>query len=54
MKTKTIYYAYVQQLEVPAELTDKEIDDFVFSSIDPGVDFMWSESPDLFDLEKYC
>ena len=53
-KTKTIYYAFVQKLEVPENLTDAEVDDYVFKHITPGVDYMWSEEPDLFDLEKYC
>ena len=53
-KTKTIYYAFVQKLEVPENLTEKEIDDFIFEKIGPEADYMWSEEPDLFDLEKYC
>ncbi len=53
-KTKTIYYAFVQKMEVPENLTEKEIDDFVFKKIKAGADYMWSEEPDLFDLEKYC
>ena len=53
-KTKTIYYAFVQAIEVPEDLTETEIDDIVFKHITPGVDYMWSEEPDLFDFEKYC
>ena len=53
-KTKTIYYALVQKMEVPENLTDKEIDDFVFKKIAHGTDYMWSDKPDLFDFENYC
>lgn len=51
---KTIYYAFVQKVEVPENLTEEEIDKFVFEKIAAGADYMWSEEPDLFDLEKYC
>ena len=51
---KTIYYAFVQKLEVPENLTDGEIDRLVFESIESGADYMWSDEPDLFDFEKYC
>ena len=51
---KTIYYAFVQKIEVPENLTEKEIDAFIFNSIEPGTDYIWSEEPDLFDLDKYC
>ena len=50
---KTIYYAVVQKIEVPDNLTDKEIDNLIFEKVGPEADFMWSEKPDLFDLEKY-
>jgi thiamine biosynthesis protein ThiC len=52
-KTKTIYYAFIQAIEVPENLTEAEIDDFVFKQITPGVDYMWSDEPDLFDLDKH-
>ena len=51
---KTIYYAFVQKIEVPENLSEEEIDNFVFKHITPGADYMWSEKPDLFNLEKYC
>ena len=51
---KTIYYAFVQKIEVPENLTEEEIDKFIFETIGPETDYMWSEEPDLFDLEKYC
>ena len=53
-KTKTIYYAFVQKMEVPENLTDEEIDDLIFKKITPGADYMWSDKPDLFDFENYC
>lgn len=51
---KTIYYAFVQKLEVPENLTEKEIDAFIFEKVGPKTDYMWSDEPGLFDLEKYC
>ena len=51
---KTIYYAFVQKIEVPDGLTEKEIDDLVFEHLIDQVkepaDYMWSEEPDLFDF----
>ena len=52
--TKTIYYAFVQKMEVPENLTDEEIDDLIFKKITPGADYMWSDKSDLFDFENYC
>jgi hypothetical protein len=52
--TKTIYYAIVQKLEVPVDATEKEIDDIVCQQLTEPADYMWSDEPDLFDLEKYC
>lgn len=52
--TKTIYYAIVQKLEVPVDATEQEIDDIVCQQLTEPVDYMWSDEPDLFDLEKYC
>ena len=52
-QTKTIYYAFVQKLEVPENLTDGEIDRLVFESIEPGADYMWSEKSDLFELDHF-
>ena len=51
---KTIYYAFVQKIEVPENLSEEEIDNLVFEAIEPGTDYIWSEESDLFDLEKYC
>lgn len=53
-KTKTVYYAFVQKLEVPENLTEKEIDELVFRHLKEPADYLWSEKPDLFDFEKYC
>ena len=42
---KTIYYAFVQKLEVPDTLTEEEIDNLVFQQL-PGsapLDYVWSE-----------
>ena len=54
---KTIYYAFVQKIEVPDDLTEEEIDDLVFKQlldqVKVSTDYMWSEEPDLFDFEKY-
>ncbi len=52
-KTKTIYYAFVQKLEVPENLTEEEIDDFVFNHTfnkndEMPADYIWSEKPNLF------
>ena len=52
--TKTIYYAFVQKMEVPLEASEREIDEMVCKSLTEPADYMWSEEPDLFDLEKYC
>jgi hypothetical protein len=41
--TKTIYYAFVQELEVPVEATEEEIDDLVFQQFEQPVDYIWSD-----------
>ena len=46
---KTIYYAFIQKIEVPETATDEEIDDLVFEQFKQPVDYIWSEKPDLFD-----
>lgn len=51
---KIVYYAFVQKIEVPDDLTEKEIDDLVFKNTmnqarEP-TDYIWSEEPDLFDF----
>jgi hypothetical protein len=50
---KTIYYAFVQKLEVPENLTEEEIDGFVFNQTfnkndEMPADYIWSEKPNLF------
>ena len=52
--TKTIYYAFIQKLEVPINATEEEIDNLVFEAIESGTDYIWSEKPDLFDLDHFC
>ena len=51
-KTKTIYYAFVQKLEISTEATEEEIDDYIFSCIlhengEKPADYIWSEKPNL-------
>lgn len=50
---KTIYYAYVQKLEVPDNTTEEEIDDIIFKRTfrendEQPTDYIWSEKPNLF------
>lgn len=45
---KTIYYAIVQKMEVPDNMTDEEIDQKIFE-MSPGSDYMWSEKDNLLD-----
>ena len=52
--TKTVYYAFVQKIEVPVEASEQEIDEIVCKHLKKPADYMWSEEPDLFDLKKYC
>jgi hypothetical protein len=52
---KTIYYAYVQKLEVPDNATEEEIEDLVFNKViqensAAPTDYIWSEEPNLFDF----
>lgn len=51
---KTIYFAFLQKLDVPDNTTEEEIDDLVFNEIitlaKEPVDYIWSEEPDLFDF----
>ena len=51
---KTIYYAFVQKIEVPEDLSEEEIDNLVVKAIEPETDYIWSEKPDLFDLDHFC
>lgn len=41
---KTIYYAFVQKLEVPDSATDEEIDDLICQKLTEPLDYMWSEN----------
>ena len=52
--TKTIYFAFVQKMEVPADATEQYIDELLYKHLKEPADYMWSDKPDLFDLEKYC
>jgi hypothetical protein len=50
---KTIYYAYVKTLEVPDNMTEERIDDFIFNRTfrendEQPADYIWSEKPNLF------
>jgi hypothetical protein len=50
---KTIYYAYVQKVEVPADTPEEKIDDLIFSltmykNDEKPADYIWSEKPNLF------
>lgn len=50
---KTIYYAYVQKLEIADDSTEEEIDDYIFSTTfhensGKPADYIWSEKPNLF------
>lgn len=49
-QTKTIYYAIIEKMEVPANATDDEIDDILVrlatnnGTLEEGKDYMWSEN----------
>jgi hypothetical protein len=50
---KTIYYAYVQKVEVPANTPEEKIDNLIFSltmykNDEKPADYTWSEKPNLF------
>lgn len=50
---KTIYYAWVQKLEIADDSTEEEIDDYIFSTTvhkngGKPTDYIWSENPNLF------
>jgi hypothetical protein len=50
---KTIYYAFVQTLEVPDDTTEEEIDALVSNYTfrengEKPADYIWSEKPNLF------
>ena len=51
---KTIYYAFMQKIEVSDDLPEESIDDLIFQQLVAQVkepaDYMWSERPDLFDF----
>lgn len=48
VKTKTIYYALQQTIEVPVDATEQEIDDIVSQMLTEPSDYIWSEKPNLF------
>ena len=43
---KKIYYCIVEELEVPDNITDQQIDDLVAEKAD-GKDYMWSDKNNL-------
>lgn len=50
---KTAYYAFVQKIEVPENLTEEEIDDYIFNRIfqengEKPADYIWSDKDNLF------
>lgn len=46
--TKIVYYAIIETIEVPASLTDEEVDDILMmkatenGTLDEGKDYIWS------------
>ncbi len=48
-KTKKIYFAVELEIEVPADMTDEEIDDYIWKKYVHGAhNYTWSEKPNLF------
>ena len=52
---KTIYYAYVQKLEVPDNAIEEEIDDLICNHTfhengEKPADYIWSCNENLFDI----
>jgi hypothetical protein len=50
---KTIYYSFIQKLEVPDNMTEKELDDLIFNHTfimngNQPADYIWSEKSNLF------
>ena len=59
-KTKKVYYAIVNVIEVPANYTDEQVDDILMikatknGTLDEGRDYMWSYDDDLlYDSKRY-
>ena len=46
---KKIYYCIAEELEVPDDMTDEQIDDLIAEKAD-GKDYMWSKDDSLLDL----
>ena len=46
---KTIYYAFVQEFEVPDTATEQDIDTLVCMRLPAPVDYIWSKNNNLFD-----
>lgn len=52
-KTKTIYYAIINKIEVPANFTDEQIDNILMikatknGTLEEGRDYIWSDKDDL-------
>ena len=58
-KTKTLYYAIVEKMEVPIDATNDLIDDILMrkvtnnGTLDEGKDYIWSYKDDLlYNLNK--
>ena len=47
MKTKTIYYAIQQEMQVPEDMVDEEIDELIFRQLKEPASYIWSEDPEL-------
>ena len=49
---KTIWYAVVDSIEVPDDMSDDEIDNKI-NKIADGKEVMWSEKDDLIDIRQW-
>lgn len=49
---KTIWYAVVDSIEVPDDMSDDEIDNKI-NEIAGGKEVMWSEKDDLIDIRQW-
>lgn len=49
---KTIWYAVVDSIEVPDDMSDHEIDNKI-NEIADGKEVMWSEKDDLIDIRQW-
>jgi hypothetical protein len=50
IKRKKVYYCIVEEIEVPDNITDKQVDDLLAKKTD-GKDYMWSYKDSLLDLD---